>query len=423
LTAFSWQHLIYTDLKGENYLLTIAIDRYIDKSYPTLNNAKLDAERFHKVLERRYGFKLVQEPIFDEAANRKNIVEAINNLSNFLRPEDTIIIYYAGHGSVHPKTKKGYWIPNDAGTSVSDFVSNSTIIDGIEGIEAKHIFLISDSCFGGSFLSLNRDASDNHYKKLDELKSRWIFSSGRLEVVSDGQPGIGSPFALSLNDFLEKNDKEYFSASELMVAVSKATGTIAKQQPISAHIENVGHEGGQMVFKLADYNPVKQVEIDRELEKIVVTFDTAQKLQQIGLKEQSIFGFYKHDDGSIITKKIDGAKNFVCNAYSFEELSKFIPEHIEVDENTYLSRFDGYDKLTKEELESEYLDAEVTYQRTSIRDTPYMSICRCKGRMVAFSITDKGKYNNLICWGINQADTAGQMLIELFNEGKITSVK
>lgn len=77
----------------------------------------------------------------------------------------------------------------------------------------------------------------------------------------------------------------------------------------------------------------------------------------------------------------------MCNAYLFEEVSKFIPEHIKVDENTYLARIDGYDKLTKEEIESEYLEAEVTYQRTFVIDTPYMSICRCKGRMVAFSIT------------------------------------
>ncbi len=408
-------------MKGDNYLLIIAIDRYIDKTYPTLNNSKLDAERFIKVLTDRFGFELVQEPIFDEAANRKNIIEAINNLSNFLTPDDKIIIYFAGHGTINPKTKKGYWIPNDAGTSISDYVPNSTIIDAIEAIEARHILLISDSCFAGAFLNINRDAPDNHYKKLDELKSRWIFASGRQEIVSDGQPGVGSPFAISLNNFLEKNKSEYFSASELIVTVSKTTGNIAKQQPISAHIEQVGHEGGQMIFRLVDFKADE--EVDREFEKVVVSFDVAKRLHDIGLRERSIFGFYKHTDGSIITKKIDGSKDFVCNAYLFEEMSKLIPNNIEVDENTYLARFDGYDKLTNEEIESEYLEAEVTYQKTFVIDTPYMSICRCKGRMVAFSITKDGKYNNLICWGTNQADTAGQMFIELFDEGKVHLAK
>lgn len=399
--------------------MIIAIDKYIDKSYPTLNNAKLDAERFIKVLTDRYGFKLVQKPIFDEAANRKNIIEAVNNLSNFLTQDDTIIIYYAGHGTINRKTKKGYWIPNDAGTSISDFVPNSTIIDGIEGIDAKHIFLISDSCFGGTFLNLNREVSDNHYKKLGELKSRWVFSSGRQEVVSDGQPGVGSPFAISLNDFLEKNHEEYFSVSELMVSVSKVTVIIANQQPISAHIENVGHAGGQMIFKLTDYKSIDKVEIDGDLEKMVTTFDVAKNIQEIGLNEPSVFGFYKYKNGSIVTKKLDGAENFLCNAYLFEEISQFIPAHIEVDENTYLARSNGYDKLTKKQAKWKYYSAEVTYQRTSIINTPYMSICRCQGRMVAFSITEDGKFNNLICWGKNLADTAGQMFIELFNEGKI----
>jgi hypothetical protein len=192
----------------------------------------------------------------------------------------------------------------------------------------------------------------------------------------------------------------------------------ASQQPISAHIERVGHEGGQMVFQLIDYKPVEQIVADKELEKLVVSFDVAKKLQEIGLKEKSIFGFYKHSNG-IVTKRNDGSKDFICNAYLFEELSKLIPERIEVDENTYLARTDGWDKLTKKEIVSEYLIAEVTYQRTFVLETPYMSICRCKGRMVAFSLKEDEKYDNLICWGDSQADTAGQMFVRLFNEGKI----
>ena len=404
---------------GENYLLAIAIDRYIDKSYPTLNNAKLDTERLVKVLTSRYNFKLVQEPIYDEAANRKNIIEAINNLASFLAPEDNVIIYHAGHGRLHPKTKKGFWIPNDAGTSISDYIPNSTIIDSISGIDAKHIFLISDSCFSGALLNLNRDSENNHYLKLANLKSRWVLSSGRIEVVSDGEPGVGSPFALVLNNFLEKNTHEYFSVSELIGAVSKLTGSIAKQQPISAHIENVGHENGQMIFKLTGYKPAEESETNNELQKVLVSHRIAQKLQEIGLKRKSIFGYYNHTNGNVIVKKKKKKKNYLCNAYLFEELTKVIPTDIEVDENTYLAQLDGYRKLTREEIEAEYLTAEITYQRTFVIDTPYMSMCRCKGQMVAFSMNKKGKYNNLICWGINQADTAAEMIIELFHEGKI----
>jgi len=405
-------------MKGHKYILVIASDKYQNVSFPTLNNAKLDAERFIKVLTEKYGFKLAQEPLFDDKANRKGIIESLNYLSSLLTSEDYIIIYFAGHGAIHSKTKKGYWIPYDATNSIGDYIPNSTVIDAIEGIEAKHILLISDSCFSGTFLTQTRAEVSNHYSKLVEQKSRWLFASGREEVVSDGQPGVGSPFAVSLNEFLEKNTQAIFSLSELIVAVSKATGSITKQQPISAHIEGVGHEGGQIIFELEKDLIIEDIiDIDSDLLKIVISFENAQILKKLGFPQKSVFGYYNHNN-NIIVKKFEGTKDFICSAYIFDEVVEFIPEEIEVDENTYIAGHNGYDKIDESDLE--YPLAEITYQRTGGNETPYMSICRFNGRMVAFSITADGKYNNLIRWGKNQAETAALMLIELYNENKIT---
>src|SRR5690606_24323478 len=140
------------------------------------------------------------------------------------------IIHFAGHGSIHPKTEKGFWIPQNAENSISDFIPNSTIIDTILGIDAKHILLIVDSCFSGSLLSQTRASVEFHYSKLNESKSRWVLASGRNEKVSDGNPGSGSPFSIILNEFLKQNTYNTFSVSELATAVTKGTGSIAKQQ-------------------------------------------------------------------------------------------------------------------------------------------------------------------------------------------------
>lgn len=145
------------------YVFVIAIDKYLDKNFSTLNNAKIDAERFLKILTEKYGFQVLQDPLFDENATRKGIIESLNNLTTLLLPYDWIIIYFAGHGTIHPKTNKGYWIPQDAEYSVSDYIPNSTIIDIIQGIEAKHLLLISDSCFSGTFLTQTRGVSEKYY--------------------------------------------------------------------------------------------------------------------------------------------------------------------------------------------------------------------------------------------------------------------
>lgn len=401
-------------MKNNNYILVIAIDKYQDNGFPILNNAKLDAERFVKATTELYGFQLVQEPLFDGNATRKNIIEALNHLSTFLTKDDNIIIYFAGHGSIHPKTRKGFWVPFDATKSISDYIPNSTVIDYIEGIEAKHVLLISDSCFAGTFLTQTRDDS-SHYSKLSSQNSRWLLASGREESVLDGQPGVGSPFAIALNEFLEKNQAKQFSVSELMVAVSKETGKNAKQQPILAHIEGVGHSGGQMVFELINSVEIEN-DFDSDLIKIVVPIEIAEKLKSIGLPQKSMFGYYK-ENGKLTVRRFTTSQNFICSAYIFDEVSEYIPEHIDVKPVTYIAGFNDYQKLKVKKYE--FIYAEVTYQRTGLTDTPYVAICRCKGKMVAFSITPKGTYNNLIAFAKNQATCSAMMLIDLFEEGKI----
>ena len=237
----------------KNYLFVIGIDKYHDPIFPNLSNAVFDSENVAKVLIEKYGFELIQPPIYNEDATRKSIMEQMNNLCTAINEDDNLIIYFAGHGEKHPKTNKGYWVPYDATRSISDFVPNSIIKDFIEGIDAKHIFLISDSCFSGTFLTRTRSGIDEkHYKKIDESKSRWVLSSGREEVVSDGIPGKGSPFANSLIKVLSGNKNKFISVTEIINYVTKVTGNSVNQQPLGAHIENIGHEGGQMVLILDD---------------------------------------------------------------------------------------------------------------------------------------------------------------------------
>lgn len=400
----------------QNYLLNIAIDSYVDSAFTPLNNAVLDAKRLEKILIEKYDFKLIQDSLFNQDASRKNIIESINILSTILIEDDNLIINFAGHGSMNPKTLKGYWIPQDASNVVSDFIPNSTIIDALAGIDAKHILLIIDSCFSGSFLTQSRSISGNYYLKLNQSKSRWVLTSGRHEKVSDGQPGLGSPFSIILNEFLEKNHTKTFSVAELANAVSKGTGNIAKQQPIFAHIDGIGHSDGQLIFNL-DKTPSEQAIVDSALSKIVVSYESAAELKKLGFAQTSIFGYYS-ENKDVIVKRCETLVGFICSAYTYEEVVEFIPEEIEVDENTYLARSDGYDKLEKP-AEGHFYSASVTFQRTFVPDTPFMSICKCNGRMVAFSINEEGYYNNLICWGKNQADTAALMIFELKKEKKL----
>ena len=249
----------------ENRLVIIGIDEYVNASHKKLDNAVLDVKRFEKVLSERYNFCLEQS-ITNSEATRANIIDKLDDLKEYIAPSDNLIIYYAGHGNQDPITKQGYWIPTEANDRISSFIPNQTILDTIKKIDAKHILLISDSCFSGSLITNSRSISTSKTnQELDKLKSRWIFTSGGEETVKDGISGKGSPFSNCVNEYLEKNKSIEFSAKEFFDEVIQALqGKISYHPRAEEFVECPGHEGGQMIFRLASDELRKEVKIQKE---------------------------------------------------------------------------------------------------------------------------------------------------------------
>ena len=243
--------------EGKNYLLAIGIDTYTH--LPTLSNAVKDAQEVIQVLTDRYQFG-VEEVIalFDSAATERNIRKELDRLIDLVTPNDSLLIYFAGHGKFHEKRKRGYWIPVDAEPGqTADYIDNSVVRDYIMDIQSRHTFLVSDSCYSGSFFRQMRsidspeEARNFHYKKIEFAPSRWALMAGGLEKVSDGKAGESSPFNRSFINCLKYNLDPHLSVLELIIRVQKAVGNNHAQQPIGNRIYGVDDFGqGQMVFHL-----------------------------------------------------------------------------------------------------------------------------------------------------------------------------
>lgn len=234
-----------------NILFTIGIDSYQFRVWDNLNNAVFDTKTLIDILTNRYGFELYPEPLYNEEATKERIYRSFNELKQFADPEDNLIIIFAGHGQMHQQTQRGYWVPHEGMLSPETLMENSVIKDFIEDIDAKHIWLISDSCFSGTFLTKTRGIlEEKRYTELDSLKSRWMLASGKEEKVSDGQPGQHSPFSQYLIKYLETNENSYTSATEIIRYVSFMTANNSKQSPRGATIDNIQHEGGEIVLTL-----------------------------------------------------------------------------------------------------------------------------------------------------------------------------
>ncbi len=240
-------------MPGENHILVIGIDEYNHTKFYSLNNAVSDALNIQKLLQEVYNFQPTQKPILNSDATRDNILEGLMNLSDVCAKQDNLIIYFAGHGYIDKNTQKGIWVPIDAVDKAVRCITDHDIKDRIDAIDARHVLLISDSCFSGRMFEQYRSAlTVEDYNDIDSKRSRWVFYSG-MNKVGDGRVGTGSTFSIGIRQFIDINKGRIFSASELFESVRETLE--AHNKPLSGFrfLEGANHEDGQMVFRPLSY--------------------------------------------------------------------------------------------------------------------------------------------------------------------------
>lgn len=236
---------------ARQYALVIGIDRYDDPRFPTLKTAVADASDIARVLHDRYGFdtKFLEDP------DRHDILTALDGYRRVLGDSSSLLIYYAGHGNYDAGTDRAYWLPRDAESlSTANWISADDITNDIRGMAARHVIVISDSCYSGG---LTREApvevaATEHSRYVEnaaQRKSRHLLSSGANEPVADGGANGHSVFAGALLTALDRIETAEFTASELFQNhVSVLVSGRSLQSPQYVPIRNSGHEGGDFVF-------------------------------------------------------------------------------------------------------------------------------------------------------------------------------
>ncbi|MEQ8910463.1 MAG: caspase family protein [Vicingaceae bacterium] len=241
------------DLKVGNYFaLIIGIDKYSGTWRP-LNNAVNDAKAVEAILKSKYKFNQFKT-LYNEKANRTNIISSLEWLVENVKEDDNVFIYYSGHGEFKKELNKGYWVPYGATTpSTSEYISNSTIQTFIKGIQSNHTLLVADACFSGDIfrgntMSVPFEDSPKYYKKVHRLKSRQAMTSGGLEPVMDGGKDGHSVFAYYLLKALNENKSDMLDASQIFQKLKIPVYNNSDQSPDFKPISKSGDEGGQFIF-------------------------------------------------------------------------------------------------------------------------------------------------------------------------------
>ena len=233
---------------GKQYALLIGNNDYENLS--KLETATADARSLADVLQNKYGF-IVDPPLIN--ATRNEILMKLSYLSNALNPEDSLLIFYAGHGRQDEDTGRGYWSPIDAfADNFINDISNDDITNTLKKINSKHILVIADSCYSGTLVLrgkpvLNRANDISYLKELAKKESRKALTSGALQPVSDTGENGHSAFANSLLKVLVEN-KKIISANELHQNIRPLIMTKYSQTPLYNVVGNAGDKGGEFLF-------------------------------------------------------------------------------------------------------------------------------------------------------------------------------
>ena len=150
---------------GAYRALIIGINDYEDPKIPDLETAANDANAMAILLKERYGFKV--DLLLNHQATRRAIYKALRNLASTAKSNDSVLIYYAGHGDLDRTYNDGWWIPADAkGGDPVTYLDNVIVQKSMRSMKARHALLISDSCYSGTLFGQIRavpQVIDNKY--------------------------------------------------------------------------------------------------------------------------------------------------------------------------------------------------------------------------------------------------------------------
>jgi len=248
---------------GRYHALLIGNNDY--QKIPKLASAVNDANKISKVLAERYKFNT--KVLIN--ATRYDILQELDTFRRKLKENDNFLLYYAGHGELDRKNRRGYWLPVDSEPDSNvNSIPNYAITDILNTMEVKQAIIVADTCYSGiltrSAINRNRDNGDldeekryNWLKKLIENRSRTVLTSGGLKPVLDTGTGDHSVFARALISVLEPN-QEILEASQLHTKigalVSYSSSELGLEQvPQYAANLHAGHVSGDFLFVPAEF--------------------------------------------------------------------------------------------------------------------------------------------------------------------------
>jgi uncharacterized caspase-like protein len=253
---------VFSEGGGRFRALVIGIDGYTQ--WPRLKFAETDAQDIRDILTGSYGFAPQDvSSLIGADATESGIFSRLRDvLFDDSAKDDSVFIYFAGHGQEDPATDSGYWIP--IGGALADeatWIPLSRVQDFLTAAIPKHVVVVTDSCFGGALTTrsgpspLGPSPGDANYaEKLRVMATRrsvQVIASGGFETVPDK-----SAFAELLKEALRSNAHDAVDLESLFwTRVYTPMLAIGRQSPTMARLGSGAGRDGQFVLLRKSLEP------------------------------------------------------------------------------------------------------------------------------------------------------------------------
>lgn len=229
-------------VSGDKYAVIVGISKYKNggTGLTNLKYASRDALAFRDFLESPAGGSFPKENVqtlFDEDATSQNLRSALFTFLTKPRPQDLVVIYFAGHGAPDPNDSRNLYLltydtqPDDMGGTAFLMSDLQDVFDRI--LKAKHVITLIDSCHsygisGERFGSKQNNLSNQYLERYASTADRAVITASDVSELSlegeqwGGGHGVFTYFVLKglQNDEADANKDGTVTAGELFSYLS-----------------------------------------------------------------------------------------------------------------------------------------------------------------------------------------------------------
>lgn len=269
--------------------VVIGINQYF-KNITPLETAVNDAEKLANLLEEKYNYQVLL--LLDKAATQSRLNDLLTTFTERklllangkevqLQKNDRLLFYFAGHGTpldAENDTDKptGYLIPQDGQRDDSNtWISMARLHDSLSELPCRHLLLILDCCFAGTFRwaaghrevmrrqKLYRESYERYLSNRvqqvitsaahDETAADSTYPFGRREKEDSGHSPFAEVLIRGLNGEADYTKDGVITASELWVYLeNELFKKNTKQTPELGWFKR--HDKGHYIFPLPDFD-------------------------------------------------------------------------------------------------------------------------------------------------------------------------